>query len=191
MAAPSRHVPRPLQVLAGIMLPPAQLESLQTVPAAYFEQPPCPLQSPDRPQVSCFSATHWPCTSGLPSATGWHSPILPGWLQLTQAPVQARLQQTPSAQKPESHSVVSLQVAPSGFCPQLPATQSRPSHWALPSHLVKQRWVVESQENGEQTTLGPAWHTPPSHTLAPTTVLPSQRPSTQMLPSGYLRQLPL
>jgi hypothetical protein len=29
--------------------------------------------------------------------------MLSGWLQLTQAPVQATLQQTPSAQKPDWH----------------------------------------------------------------------------------------
>src|SRR5690242_12965658 len=131
MAEPSKQVPRPLQVLAGIMLPPEQLDGLQTVPAAYFEQPPCPLHRPLEPQVSGPSVGQTLCSSGSPSATGWHSPILPGWLQLTQAPLQARLQQTPSAQKPESHSTFTLHVLPSGFLPQLPAAQSRPSHWAL------------------------------------------------------------
>jgi hypothetical protein len=38
----------------------------------------------------------------MPAGTGTHSPIRSAWLQLTQAPVQATLQQTPSAQKPLS-----------------------------------------------------------------------------------------
>src|SRR3954453_10476896 len=160
MAEPSTQVPRPLQVLVGIMLPPEQLEALQEMPPAYFQQPPCPLHRPLEPHVSCGSVGHLLWASGLPSATGWHSPIFPGWLQLTQAPLQARLQQTPSAQNPESHSLSSTQALPSGFCPQLPATQSRPSHWALPPQLLKQALVPGSQENGVQTTLGPGWQTP-------------------------------
>jgi hypothetical protein len=39
---------------------------------------------------------------GMPAGAGTHSPIRSAWLQLTQAPVQATLQQTPSAQKPLS-----------------------------------------------------------------------------------------
>ena len=39
---------------------------------------------------------------------------LSGRLQATQAPVQATLQQTPSAQKPEAHWELSWQTIPSG-----------------------------------------------------------------------------
>ena len=47
--------------------------------------------------------TPWGSTS--PAGTGVHWPILPGSRQLTQGPLQATLQQTPSAQDPLSHSV--------------------------------------------------------------------------------------
>lgn len=104
---------------------------MHTVPAAYFAQPPWPLQSPLAPQVSARSATHTPLGSGLPSGMGAHSPILPGSVQLTHAPAQARLQHTPSEQCPESHSFVLWHEAPSGFLPQLPWSHVRPSHCAL------------------------------------------------------------
>jgi hypothetical protein len=59
-----------------------------------------------------------------------------GWLQLTHAPVQPTLQQTPSAQKPDSQSLGSLhadpaarlgaQAVPAQLSPQLqvPVVQS-------------------------------------------------------------------
>src|SRR5262245_128411 len=41
--------------------------------------------------------------------------MVPIWLHATQAPVQARLQQTPSAQKFDEHSCAQPQAAPSAF----------------------------------------------------------------------------
>ena len=42
--------------------------------------------------------------------TGMQVPGLCAWLQLTQVPVQASLQQTPSTQKPLAHWAASVQV---------------------------------------------------------------------------------
>ena len=92
-------------------------------------QPPKPLQLPLRPHVAAGSALQTLCGSGASIGTGAHSPILPAMLHATQAPEQARLQQTPSAQKSDSHSAGFMQAAPSGRLPQLPAAQAR-----LPVH---------------------------------------------------------
>ena len=43
--------------------------------------------------------------------------------------MQATLQQTPSAQKPLSHSVPAWQTAPGAFLPHWPSRQGSPAHW--------------------------------------------------------------
>src|SRR5215213_3559059 len=101
---PPSQVPCPSQTLGGMKLPPLHEPSRQMVPTAYLAQPPCPLHAPLDPQLSAASTAHTPCRSGLPTGTGVHWPILPGSAQLTHGPLQATLQQTPSAQKPLSHS---------------------------------------------------------------------------------------
>ena len=51
-----------------------------------------------------------------------------GWLQLTQAPVQATLQQTPSLQAPDTQSPGSSQMLPDGrLAPQAAPEQQTPS----------------------------------------------------------------
>jgi hypothetical protein len=87
------------------------------------------LQAPLDPQVSGGSIAQTPWGSGAPAAEGVHWPILPGSLQLTQGPLQATLQQTPSAQKPLSHSVPAWQTAPGAFLPHCPSRQGSPAHW--------------------------------------------------------------
>jgi hypothetical protein len=55
-----------------------------------------------------------------------------GWLQLTQAPVQARLQQTPSLQNPDSQSPGSSHTLPAArFAPQAAPEQQTPC-WQVP-----------------------------------------------------------
>jgi hypothetical protein len=94
-------------------------------------------------------------------------------LQFTQAPWQLVLQQTPSAQKPDSHSFAALQVAPSGFCPQLPPVQARgDAHWPSAVHISKHRFVVVSQPKGAHTVVAPATQAPLWHERPPTTDAP-------------------
>jgi hypothetical protein len=123
----------PLHALAGIMLPPEQEEGRQTVPDAYLAQPPKPLHRPLWPQLVAPASTHIPCGSFTLAATARHSPSLPAWSQLTQAPVQDRLQQMPSAQKPDSQSANRAQVEPSGFfpVPHFPAEHGWPPAQSL------------------------------------------------------------
>ena len=66
-------------------------------------------------------------------------PTRPGRLHDTQPPLQATLQQTLSAQKPEPQSSFVAQVAPFIFLPQLPLLHvCPPAHWVdcvqLPKH---------------------------------------------------------
>ena len=128
MGAPLTQLPVPSHTLGGIRLATEQAPSRQMVPAANFEHPPWPLQTPLCPQVSDNSRSQTLCGSVWPTGTGVHWPIRPTSLQLTHAPVQPTLQQIPSAQKPDSHSAVAAQTAPSGFFPHWPALQASPAH---------------------------------------------------------------
>jgi hypothetical protein len=104
MATPTMHEPSPSQTLAGTRLSrPSHADSRQMVPAACLAQPPRPLHNPLDPQVEAGSRRHSPCGSAIPEGAGRQSPGLSGRLQLTQGPVQATLQQTPSAQNPDWH----------------------------------------------------------------------------------------
>ncbi len=67
------------------------------------------------------------CGSFWPGSVGQQVPVRPAWLQVTQEPRQATLQQTPSVQKPEAHSLSLVHTAPPRLGPQLPATQRTPS----------------------------------------------------------------
>ena len=70
----------------------------QTVSAAYLAQPPRPSQTPVTPHVEGSALTQMARGSARPAAIGAQVPARSLWLQLTQAPVQALLQQTPSTQ---------------------------------------------------------------------------------------------
>jgi hypothetical protein len=101
-----------------------------------------------------------PWGSAAPKVVGPQVPIRPACAQLTQGPVQAMLQQTPSAQKPEAHCAPALQTAPSGFGPQLPFTHFEPTQSLSEAQVVAQALVVASQLNGAQMTVGPAVQVP-------------------------------
>ena len=128
----------------GNSLPLVHEAARHSVPAVNLAQPPAPLHRPLDPQVLAASVLHVLCGSGLPAATGEHSPMVPTWLQLTHGPVHARLQQTPSAHDSDEHSAPAVQAAPSGFFPHDPALQGRASHWAAAVQLLKQRPVEAS-----------------------------------------------
>jgi hypothetical protein len=75
----------------------------QTVSAAYLAQPPIPSHTPVTPQVEASVLAQIARGSARPAAIGQQVPGRSLWLQETQAPVQALLQQTPSTQYPEAH----------------------------------------------------------------------------------------
>jgi hypothetical protein len=70
------------------------------------------------PQVLASVTAHFSCGSGALSATAMHKPGAAGRLQDMHAPAHAFSQQTPWAQKPDLHSVPTLQFAPLGLKPQ-------------------------------------------------------------------------
>jgi hypothetical protein len=86
--------------------------------------------------------------SGLPESTGQQVPNRPGRLQATQAPWQATLQQTLSAQNPRMQSSLVSQCPPIPDLPQLSEAKSQACpavHCALLLHFSKQSPVVVSQ----------------------------------------------
>jgi hypothetical protein len=87
-------------------------------------------------------------------------------LQARQAPLQATLQQRPSVQKPEAHSLAAVHTAPRGFLPQLPSTHGWPSTQSVSARHDEKHWFFEgSQSYGAQTMAAPGLQRPvPSHT---------------------------
>lgn len=137
------QIPCPSHVPAVFSMLPEQLGATQVISAAKTAQLPSPSQTPVFPQDDCGSATQrgW----GWPAPNGKHWPAMPVWLQDTHSPVQAVLQQTPSAQCSEMQSASALQgPRPLGRGPQLlllhlcPAKQSLSvvhfSRQAVPLH---------------------------------------------------------
>src|SRR4029079_19738920 len=99
--------------------PAAHDAGTQTVSGANRAQPPMPSHAPVVPQVEAAWLTHMPCGSGFPASVGQQVAGPPSCLQLTQEPVHPTLQQTPSAQKPEPHSLALAQGMPFAFRPQV------------------------------------------------------------------------
>jgi hypothetical protein len=93
-------VPLPSHVEAGVaeeVL--AQTAALQLTPLSTYAQAPA-TQFPVVPQVPELVATHLPCGSGALSTTAVQAPTDAARLQALHASEQAKLQQTPWAQKP-------------------------------------------------------------------------------------------
>lgn len=139
---------------------------------------PISSHSPVVPQVFLSSALQ-KSGSGRPAEISWHRPTEPVWLQAWQAPLQATLQQTWSAQKPELHSSEAWQVAPFSFRPQLLLTHCWPSAQRV-AHDVSHLLVAGSQVYGRQVSASPATQFPlPSHTRPAAMPSPSQVPDWQ------------
>jgi hypothetical protein len=174
-----------LQVPAVFSLPPLHEGALQTVSTAYFAHPPEPSQTPVSPQVEASDFTQIARGSATPAATGAQMPGPSVWLQVTQGPVQALLQQTPSTQKPEAHWLASLQGAAVCRLPQLPFTHLMFAAQSLSeAHCVRQALVAASQLNGEQILAGPVTQLPaPSQTRTPCTDAPLHEPAWQTVPA--------
>jgi hypothetical protein len=89
-----------------------------------LRQAPLPLQVPSAPQVEAAAIVHWVAGVGAwPAGIGEQVPALLVSAQDMQVPVQALLQQTPCAQKPDWQAAAAEQGAPGGSFPQLPLVQ--------------------------------------------------------------------
>jgi hypothetical protein len=144
------HCPVLVQVDGGVYTLAAHVSPAQTVPTAYFRQPPAPSHLPSAPHAAAPPSLHMLRLSAAPAAMDVQRPIDEGRAQLRQAPLQASAQQTPSAQKPEAHSAAVVHIWPFCLGPQLPLT-----HWwpiwqsALVSHRLLQ--APPTQRKGGQS----------------------------------------
>jgi hypothetical protein len=141
------QAPRPLQFSATSQPPATALR--HTVAADQFEHAPAPSHLPSLPHVDCAVVVHVdlpaPLTGLLPGVTGAQLPAEPARLHELQPLPQRVLQQTPSVQKPELHSVAPPQLVELGLSAQTvlfwqkPEMQSaavvhaRPTAHGLPS----------------------------------------------------------
>jgi hypothetical protein len=139
------QVPLPLQASAGlsVTLSAAQLAGLHTVPLAWSWHAPVPLQMPVIPQVDESWARH-SLSGSLPTRKLPQMPSRPkpffSVVQAWQVPVQAVLQQMPSAQKPVAHSPPALQGSLGPFFGRqtAPVQYAVGAHSALVTQLVRQ-----------------------------------------------------
>jgi hypothetical protein len=109
-----RQVPRPSHRKADVSRLLVHAISLQIVPAGYLSQAPVPSHMPVEPQVEEASTGH-SSRGSVPSCAVTQLPTVPWPTQVRQVPVQAALQQTPSAQKPLVHSPPVVHALPSGL----------------------------------------------------------------------------
>jgi hypothetical protein len=113
-----------LQVWAGVSVEVLQMGAAHWVPVGKSRQAPEPLQVPSSPQVLALLTAHWVAGFGVcPPGTGVQVPGVPVSAHDMQVPVQAVLQQTPWAQKPDWQAVPAPQGEPGGSLPQLPPVQ--------------------------------------------------------------------
>jgi hypothetical protein len=118
----------------------------QTVPGRYLRQAPAPLHFPSVPHDGAPWSMQLLRGSLLPSAIMVHLPNADGSAQLRQPPPQASLQQTPSTQLPDWHSVPALHSWPFCFGPQVLFTQAMPAmqsesllHFELQAPLTQRK----------------------------------------------------
>ena len=100
----ARQTPLPSHRRADRSLVPWQPPGSHSVVAGYRRQPPLPSQVPSRPQVTAGSVVH-SLRRSSPAGLGMQVPADPAALHTEQRSVQALLQQIPSAQKLEVHSL--------------------------------------------------------------------------------------
>ncbi len=179
------QVPAPSQVAAGVSVAPVQLAAAHTVPLGQSRQCPAPSQRPSAKQPEAAVAAHWLATAGAaPAGTGEQVPALPESAHDRQVPVQALSQQTPCAQKPDTHDEALVQGAPGGSLPQLPllhtlgATQS-----ALVVQVILQAAVPHP--NGSHMAVVAGRQVPaPSQVRAWVSVEPVHDAAAQFVPAG-------
>ena len=179
------QVPRPSQVAVRVLAVPRAARRLCT---------PCRARTSSsrrsrRTSPSARSSlAPRPCRrlrgSGLSASIGQQVPSRPVRLQETQAPWQATLQQTPSAQKLEAHwSLVSQAGAFHALAAAARSTHCCPlTHWLLVVQVSKQSPVAGLHENGTQMRVGPGLQCPPpSQAYDPTTASPSHMPGLHIV----------
>ena len=119
-----------------------------------------------------------------------HVPPVPLSAHDWQRPVQALLQQTPCAQKPELQSVASVHDPPSGTLPQLVPLQTlgEAQSAVLPQAVLQ---APVPQAYGAQDEFDTVWQVPvPLQVRAGVSVVPLQLAAAHCVPAAYCRQAP-
>ncbi len=122
---------RPVAMAASVSVPPEQLAARHAddAPGKAHAVRLTPLQVPPQSVPSVAHAERLPIGEPLIAA---HVPTLPVLLQASHWLEHAPSQHTPSAQKPEPHSVLTVQVWPLLFVAQAPLVQACPPGQACP-----------------------------------------------------------
>jgi hypothetical protein len=108
----AEQVPVPVQAPAEVKVEPVQLAFRHEAVMPCFWQAPPPSQKPVFPQVLGAAPGHPLLGSIPPAGTFVHAPCAPVTAQLLQPSVQVLLQQKPSTQLPEVHSLATVQDDP-------------------------------------------------------------------------------
>jgi hypothetical protein len=188
-----------LHIASAVSTPPLQLSGPHCVSAAYLAQLPLPSQTPFRSQAFLPLSLQVPRGSAEPAAVLVQVPAEPCELQVRQPPAQVLVQQTPSTQKLDSHSVAWVHVAPGFFLPAHTPTVIVPvvvrlHAWPGAQPLSLLQRVVQAppvHRNGVQSaTPWPPQVPFPSQTAGVLRIRPAQVADTQTVPWGYLAQAP-
>lgn len=119
------QAPLPSHVPCFCIIPPAHAAVPQATVGPLANPPHVVRETPSQylcAQSVADSASHaGRLPRGLPM-TGAHAPSAPATLHASHCPVQAELQQTPSTQNPEAHSLALLHDAPASPEASLPAS---------------------------------------------------------------------
>ena len=121
VVVPAVQFPLPSQMLPAVNPALPQLAARQTVLLPNFSHAPLPSQWPVFPHETGVPAVHPPAGSASPDETAAQVPSgdepVSALVHAWQVPLQALVQQTPSAQKPLVHWSVAVQACPFGRFP--------------------------------------------------------------------------
>ena len=140
-------------------------------------------------QLDAPRSAHW-FSGSVPFGMFVHAPTVPASAHDWQVPPQAVAQQTPWAQKPETHSPFAPQARPMPFFAQLPPWQVNGATQSASSVQVE-RHAVPPHTYGSHIDVVAAWQVPlPLHDRDAVSVEPVQVAAAHCVPAGYRRHPP-
>ena len=198
VVVPAVQFPLPSQMLPAVNPALPQLAARQTVLLPNFSHAPLPSQWPVFPHETGVPAVHPPAGSASPDETAAQVPSgdepVSALVQAWQVPLQALVQQTPSAQKPLVHWSVAVQACPFGRFPaQTPLWHSPLRQSASAAQVDALHVVADAQATPPGQPLGAGVEQAPAPLQVPTGV--SWPPLQEALPQATVeiafRQPPL
>lgn len=172
--------------------PPGHDAPAQAVPAAYTRHAPLPSHAPSVPQLAAPWSTQRPPGSAPPAAMFAQRPSEPDSTHERQVPAQASSQQTPCAQKPETHSAPSAHVLPAPLSPHEPFVQTAGAEQSRSLvHAALQ--TLPPHWNGKQELAAGVTHAPLPSQVEPgvKVVVPGkQLEPAHAVPCAYFWQAP-